>query len=908
MSYGYGLSASLFQLARAYTVFAHDGELIPVTHAQAPGRSRPVAGVRVLSPKTAQAVREMLQHGHRPRRHRAEGADHGLLGRRQDRHRAQAGRQGLRRQEVPRLVRRPGAGEQPAHRRRGDGRRAEQRQVLRRRRGRAGVQPRWCSRRCACWACSPTWTCKPQIVASAVRGRGRRASDGADARCTSPDAAVALAARSACAARCAPTAARVQPGDAFVAWPGAAHDGRRFVPRRAGRGRRGLPGRGRGRRGLRLRRRAHRRAARPRRRRPARSPTPSSARPSRALDVVAVTGTNGKTSHRVVDGAGARPRWAGAAAWSARWASASRRGRGRRAGAAAALLATGLTTPDPVTLQARCAASSTRASPPARSRPRRSASIEQRLAGTRIEVALFTNFTHDHLDYHGDMDAYWAGQAPRCSPGRACARRWSTSTTSTAPRWPTSWRGAALDLWTVLAAGRRRGCARAASRYRDGGLAFDVRRRRGSGVPVRSTLIGDYNASQPAGRDRRACARWACRWPTPRRAVPRAARRCPAACSACGAAATSRRCWSTTPTRPTRWRRRCRRCGRWPRRAAARLWCVFGCGGNRDASKRPLMGAHRRARRRPAWCITSDNPRDEAPAAILAQILAGVPGHDEVDVIEDRRDAIAHAVRQRRRRRRGADRRQGPRGLPGSGRRQAARSPTWSKRARRAAPRGAAGATRDDDAGPGACAAARQRALVGDGADVASSACTPTRAACAPATCSWRCAASASTPTTSCAQARAAGAVAALAERGLADAGLPGLQVADTLAALQQLAAAWRAQLRAAADRGHRQQRQDHGHADDRGHPARLARRRRARHRRQPQQPHRRAADAAAPAPGRRHLAPRRGGRARHEPPGRDRAAGATGRARRWRWSTTRSASTRSSWPAWKRWRARTAA
>jgi UDP-N-acetylmuramoyl-L-alanyl-D-glutamate--2,6-diaminopimelate ligase len=42
--------------------------------------------------------------------------------------------------------------------------------------------------------------------------------------------------------------------------------------------------------------------------------------------------------------------------------------------------------------------------------------------------------------------------------------------------------------------------------------------------------------------------------------------------------------------------------------------------------------------------ITSDNPRDEIPEAILAQILAGVVSHDEVDVIEDRRLAIRHAV------------------------------------------------------------------------------------------------------------------------------------------------------------------------------------------------------------------------------------------------------------------------
>jgi cell division protein FtsI (penicillin-binding protein 3) len=62
MSYGYGLSASLFQLAHAYTVFAHDGEVIPVTLLKQPDQpdSKRVDGMRVFSPKTAQAVRHML--------------------------------------------------------------------------------------------------------------------------------------------------------------------------------------------------------------------------------------------------------------------------------------------------------------------------------------------------------------------------------------------------------------------------------------------------------------------------------------------------------------------------------------------------------------------------------------------------------------------------------------------------------------------------------------------------------------------------------------------------------------------------------------------------------------------------------------------------------------------------------
>jgi cell division protein FtsI (penicillin-binding protein 3) len=57
MSYGYGLSASLFQLARAYSAFARDGELLPVTLLKAP---EAVSGVRVMSEKNAKAVRHML--------------------------------------------------------------------------------------------------------------------------------------------------------------------------------------------------------------------------------------------------------------------------------------------------------------------------------------------------------------------------------------------------------------------------------------------------------------------------------------------------------------------------------------------------------------------------------------------------------------------------------------------------------------------------------------------------------------------------------------------------------------------------------------------------------------------------------------------------------------------------------
>ena len=58
MSYGYGLSASLFQMARSYTVFSHDGQIIPVTMLK---NNEPAAGTRVLSEQTAGQIRKMLQ-------------------------------------------------------------------------------------------------------------------------------------------------------------------------------------------------------------------------------------------------------------------------------------------------------------------------------------------------------------------------------------------------------------------------------------------------------------------------------------------------------------------------------------------------------------------------------------------------------------------------------------------------------------------------------------------------------------------------------------------------------------------------------------------------------------------------------------------------------------------------------
>lgn len=78
--------------------------------------------------------------------------------------------------------------------------------------------------------------------------------------------------------------------------------------------------------------------------------------------------------------------------------------------------------------------------------------------------------------------------------------------------------------------------------------------------------------------------------------------------------------------------------------AENRLICLFGCGGNRDSAKRPEM-AKSAEKYADKLIVTSDNPRDEKPKEIINEILSGLAGDVPYDVVTDRREAIYHALK-----------------------------------------------------------------------------------------------------------------------------------------------------------------------------------------------------------------------------------------------------------------------
>ena len=78
--------------------------------------------------------------------------------------------------------------------------------------------------------------------------------------------------------------------------------------------------------------------------------------------------------------------------------------------------------------------------------------------------------------------------------------------------------------------------------------------------------------------------------------------------------------------------------------SSARIWTIFGCGGDRDKGKRPLM-AEMALKYSDEVVVTSDNPRTEDPQAIIKDIMVGVKSQDKTHVIVDRKEAIFETLK-----------------------------------------------------------------------------------------------------------------------------------------------------------------------------------------------------------------------------------------------------------------------
>ncbi len=366
------------------------------------------------------------------------------------------------------------------------------------------------------------------------------------------------------------------------------------------------------------------------------------ATPSEKLDVVAVTGTNGKTS----------------TAW---WVAQALAALGRRSAvigtlgigepavgdAPISMRSTGLTTPDPVMLQNALADFVERGFAACAIEASSIGIAEHRLAGTQVEVAA----VHQ-------LDA-----RPSRLPRRHGARTGQAKAQLFA--WPglgaavvnlddaqgqvlaDSLAGSAVDCWTVSTRGEpARLRVEADVRHDRDGLAFDVVEG-DTRVAIATPLIGDYNAANllcvigvlRARGVALAVAATACAALTP---VPGRMQRVGASHAARPTPPVPEVVVDYAHT-PDALEKALAALAPLAKARGGRLWCVFGCGGNRDAAKRPLMGAIA-CRLAGRVVVTSDNPRLESPDLILAQILAGAIGHDEIDVIEKRAEAIAHAV------------------------------------------------------------------------------------------------------------------------------------------------------------------------------------------------------------------------------------------------------------------------
>ena len=259
-----------------------------------------------------------------------------------------------------------------------------------------------------------------------------------------------------------------------------------------------------------------------------------------------------------------------------------------------------------------------------------------RVDDLRFAAAVFTNLTRDHLDFHGDMDSYFRAKARLFDMLPAGA---PAVINLDDPRGAGLAAAAARPV--TYAVGRQADVTPGPLAYSLDGLSFDAHTPRGT-VHVRSRLVGRPNVSNILAA---VAAADALGLPLP--AIE-------AGLAALAGVPGRFEVVSDQPDQPTvvvdyaHTDDALRNLLETARPlTAGRLITVFGCGGNRDRTKRPLMGVVA-TRLSDVVVVTSDNPRLEDPRRIIDEVLRGVQaesrsGH-EVRVVLDRGEAIATAI------------------------------------------------------------------------------------------------------------------------------------------------------------------------------------------------------------------------------------------------------------------------
>jgi UDP-N-acetylmuramoyl-L-alanyl-D-glutamate--2,6-diaminopimelate ligase len=419
---------------------------------------------------------------------------------------------------------------------------------------------------------------------------------------------------------------KVAPGDLFVAVVGLKQDGRRFVGEALGRGAAAvvlegadiLDGSVTGRVIVPSSREALARLA-----------DAYFGHPSRALTVVGITGTNGKTTTSLL-------------------VDALLAADGRPTGVIGTIeyrigperLPAGQTTPEAVELQSLLARMAERGVAGVAMEVSSHALALHRVDGIEFDVAVFTNLTQDHLDFHGTLDAYRGAKARLFSllaSGRKPRRAAVVNRDDPAGAAMTG----GLDVPVLTFGLGSPALVRPARFVSDvDGIRMDVETPRG-GVEIASRLVGEHNvmnllAAVGVGlaldMDLAAIARAL----GGVSAVPGRFERVEAGQPFLVAVD-----YAHTPDALERVLSTAKKLVG----AGGRLAVVFGCGGDRDRGKRPIMGAIAARLADRVW-VTSDNPRSEPPGAIIAEIVAGIPAGaaGRHVAIADRKAAIRSAL------------------------------------------------------------------------------------------------------------------------------------------------------------------------------------------------------------------------------------------------------------------------